>query len=196
MSDKSQLLQELEALILRYHDAPEEELSPSKASEPEAARGLVPDYAQLAEATYDARRVRDEVFGRPDIFGEPAWDILLDLLAAAGKNKELSVNAVCVGSRAAPTTALRYIEVLCSAGWVEKRSDPLDKRRQYVSLTSEGLRLMRRFFQTAELRDSPSVMQRQANREKRRNDGHVPPLQDGASNIRESTEEEPENGGR
>ncbi|MCX9148142.1 hypothetical protein [Erythrobacter sp. WG] len=44
------------------------------------------------------RRARNNYFTDPDMFGEPAWDILLDLYIHQFQNDEVSVKAACVGS--------------------------------------------------------------------------------------------------
>ena len=42
-----------------------------------------PMWCELARQTYDDRRRRTKIFKSEDLFGEPAWDILLDLFIAA-----------------------------------------------------------------------------------------------------------------
>jgi DNA-binding MarR family transcriptional regulator len=86
------------------------------------------------------------------LFGEPCYDMLLDLAAHDSKGHQVSITSACVASHAPPTTALRYIETLEGVGMVERRQDPLDGRRRYLLLTDTGTRQLGRFFQRVEAR--------------------------------------------
>jgi len=93
-----------------------------------------------------ARRDRDAIFGR-ELFGEPAWDILLELYAAHVAQRRLSVTGVCYASAVPPTTALRWVERLEKEGWVSRHSDPLDGRRAWVTLTKRAMTAMQGYLQ-------------------------------------------------
>ena len=67
---------------------------------------------EIARYTYLMRRTRNAIFGSPDMFGEPAWDIPLDLYIAYAENKPVSVSSACIGSASPPTTGLRWLGVL------------------------------------------------------------------------------------
>jgi hypothetical protein len=69
------------------------------------------------------------------LFGEPAWDMILDLYIHQAKGRPTSITAACIGSHAPATTALRYIDLLCELGWVEKIPDDNDRRRSLLALT-------------------------------------------------------------
>lgn len=90
-----------------------------------------------ARQHYKARRARATLFGVPDLFGEPAWDMLVDLFIAAEEGKRISVSSLCIASAAPMTTALRWISILETRELVLRTSDPVDARRFYISLTSE-----------------------------------------------------------
>lgn len=92
---------------------------------------------QLAEALYRCRRRRDRLFG--PIFGEPAWDILLDLFVMEGRGTGVPVSSACIASGASHSTALRQIEELVRLGLVERIRDEHDKRRTYLKLSGQGL---------------------------------------------------------
>ena len=77
-----------------------------------------------------------------ELFGEPAWDILLDLAYAAKANELRSIKAACLSSHAPEATALRYIEQLLRFGLVERIADKTDRRRKFLRLTSLGERKM------------------------------------------------------
>jgi len=102
-------------------------------------------WGRLASSLYRERSRRAEFF--PSVlFGEPAWDILLDLYAAAKSNELRSIKAACLSSQAPEATALRYIEQLAAHGLVERKPDRTDKRRKYLSLTPLGERKMRDYL--------------------------------------------------
>jgi len=102
--------------------------------------------AQLAREIYAARRQRSTIFGNPELFGEPAWDILLDLYIAYVEDKPVSVSSACIGSAAPPTTGLRWLGVLAEQDLILREHDPEDQRRVLVRLTELGLASMDEYF--------------------------------------------------
>lgn len=74
-----------------------------------------------------------------DLFGEPAWDILLDLALARIDRRKMQASSAYVAGDAAPTTGLRYATLLLEAGLVERIPDRFDTRRVWLSITDEGL---------------------------------------------------------
>ena len=119
----------------------------------EAAVHLIPTMRQrAAQRVYAARRVRDAVFAEPVLFGEPAWDMLLDLLAAQGSRKRISVTSACLASSVPLTTALRWITVLESKGLVVREEDEMDARRTFLKLTRKARSLLRTYFVELERR--------------------------------------------
>lgn len=93
-----------------------------------------------ARKVYETRRKRDNIFGQRELFGEPAWEMLLDLAVAEEEGSRLSVSSVCIGSCAPPSTALRYIKAMETSGLVARVGDVTDARRSYVRLTKDGAR--------------------------------------------------------
>jgi len=91
------------------------------------------------------RRSRTQVIGS-DLLGEPAWDMLLELYGLEIEQRRISVSKLCLASGAPPTTALRWVDKLQENGLVARKDDPLDARRTWVSLSDEGLRRMREYF--------------------------------------------------
>lgn len=158
MSDEDQrlsgLLEELQSAIARLSQISVKDersafdfgatrgLSPAKRSR----RLGAPDYASLASQLYKERRKRDQLVGLPGVFGEPAWDMLLDLTIAYERGQHLSVTAVTAGSAAPSTTALRYLSVLEKRGILERVPDKHDGRRSWVQLTYTGSQMMRRYL--------------------------------------------------
>ena len=89
----------------------------------------------------DLRKRREEEFGA-DLFGEPAWDILLDLFIQRVEGRKASATSVSIASRAPTTTALRYIAMLISRGLATKRIAGHDLRVHYIELSETGYRTM------------------------------------------------------
>ncbi|MBB4618265.1 MarR family transcriptional regulator [Sphingomonas abaci] len=105
---------------------------------------VVPDdVAGLALRLWHERRWRDRHFQRyPDLFADPAWDLLLDLLIAESEGRTVSTTAACLASGVAASTALRYVHLLESQGLVKRVPDRRDARRVLVQLSSTGRREM------------------------------------------------------
>lgn len=99
-----------------------------------------------AQALYAGRRIRDKLFSA-DLFGEPSWDILLDLFVAERRGRKLQVSTVCIGAQVPNTTALRYIGLLEVRGYIDRECDPQDSRRIFLRLTSLGMARMTNFFE-------------------------------------------------
>lgn len=92
-----------------------------------------------------ARRLRDELFGA-GLFADPAWDMLLDLLAARLEHERVSVSSLCIAAAVPPTTALRWIRTLTDKGLVERQADPHDGRRIFIALANEAAEALTRWF--------------------------------------------------
>lgn len=73
----------------------------------------------------------------PELFGEPAWDILLDLYSANLAQKRVAVGSVCIASGVPATTAIRWLKVMETKGLVRRLPDPTDARRTFVELSPE-----------------------------------------------------------
>jgi len=98
-------------------------------------------WLRAAEDVYRERQRRREFFG-DDLFGEPAWDMLLDLYIAERKSKRLSVTAACIGANCSGTTGLRRLQQLEERGLVARETDPTDARRSFVRLSERGYAAM------------------------------------------------------
>lgn len=105
-----------------------------------------PLWGELARQAYADRRRRPKIFANEDLFGEPAWDILLDLFIAAKERRRVSVTSACIGSAVPSTTALRWITLLEKQGLLLREADTSDARRIYVKLTAKGYAAMVEYF--------------------------------------------------
>jgi hypothetical protein len=108
-----------------------------------------PIWVELARQTYEDRRRRTKIFQSEDLFGEPAWDILLDLFIAAKERRRVSVTSACIGSAVPSTTALRWIAILEKQSLLVREADPGDARRVYVKLSARGYAAMLEYFASA-----------------------------------------------
>lgn len=79
------------------------------------------------------RRLRDRYF-RGDLFADPAWDILLDLMAARLDRLRVAVSSLCIAAAVPPTTALRWIRTMTNNGMLVRILDPEDGRRVHIEL--------------------------------------------------------------
>jgi len=143
------LADELTAIAARLRNAAEGAPSAAEAERQSQSRSSRSARSALALArkTYALRRKRAVIFGNPDLFGEPAWDIMLDLFIAHGDGKTVSVSSACIGSASPATTGLRWLGVLADEGLVARENDPEDHRRVMVKLTATGQAAMERFFE-------------------------------------------------
>jgi hypothetical protein len=92
-----------------------------------------------------ARRDRTRYLGA-ELFAEPAWDILLDLLRAELAYERISVSSACIAASVPPTTGLRWLNTLEQHGLVVRQSDPHDARRTFVVLSPDTSTALRRYF--------------------------------------------------
>jgi len=101
---------------------------------------------ELARQIYQARTQRPRITSCADLFGEPAWDILLELFIAAHEDRKVTVTSVCLASKAPISTAKRTLGELQRRGIVLKDTDGQDRRRVFVRLSSRGLAELNRYF--------------------------------------------------
>ena len=92
-----------------------------------------------------ARRSRFRYFPE-QLFADPAWDMLLDLLHAQMTQVRVPVSSLCIAAGVPATTALRWLKTMVSEGLIVRRSDPHDGRRVFVELTPEACTAMQEYF--------------------------------------------------
>lgn len=83
------------------------------------------------------RRLREQYFAQ-DLFADPAWDMLLDLMAARLEGHQIAVSSLCIAASVPPTTALRWIKLMTDNGMFVRCSDPADGRRIFVELSEQA----------------------------------------------------------
>ena len=95
---------------------------------------------QRARALLESRRRRVAIFG-PQMFAEPAWDMLLILYLSGGGRRQTQTNLGEL-SGASRSTAMRWIDYLSCRDLLRREDHPNDKRRNFVSLTEKGRHLL------------------------------------------------------
>lgn len=99
-----------------------------------------------AVAAFRARR--NALFGH-DLFGEPGWDMLLELYRARQEERRLSVKSLTIAANAPQTTAGRHLARLIEEGLAACSDDPGDGRRKLVAISRDGFRKMDALFDQA-----------------------------------------------
>jgi len=101
--------------------------------------------AEIVRAVIRARRLRSRFFSE-ELFADPAWDMLLDLLQAEIAQLRVPVSSLCIAAAVPATTALRWIKTMTEQGLFVRRADPHDGRRVFVELAPSASDAMRRYF--------------------------------------------------
>jgi hypothetical protein len=124
---------------------------PSEASHHvEAAKGddAPAVSAETVRAVIRARRLRSRYFPE-ELFADPAWDMLLDLLQAEIAHLRVPESSLCIAAAVPATTALRWLKAMTSEGLFVRRADPHDGRRVFVELAPQTSQTLRRYFADA-----------------------------------------------
>jgi hypothetical protein len=95
-----------------------------------------------------ARRLRER-FLPAALFGEPAWDMLLDLFAARIERSKVAVSSLCIAAAVPPTTALRTIRTMTDEAMLVRVADPSDKRRVFIELAEATASAMQAYVAAA-----------------------------------------------
>lgn len=99
------------------------------------------DSAARVDAAFIRRLIRTESNRRKlangAIFGDPAWDMLLDLIAAKLEGRNVSVSSACIASGAPTTTALRLVNRLVDENVLCRVPDERDGRRDFLVINPD-----------------------------------------------------------
>ena len=115
-------------------DRPEEPLSDAPSVSGDTIRSVI-----------RARRLRARYFDE-ELFADPAWDMLLDLLHAEIAQHRVPVSSLCIAAAVPATTALRWIKTMTDNGLLLRRADPHDGRRVFIELAPGASKSIRRYF--------------------------------------------------
>lgn len=137
------------ASLARLSTAPDEPRPPAIAARVDGVAPTVD--GERIRAVIRARRMRARFFDE-ELFADPAWDMLLDLLQAEIAQHRVPVSSLCIAAAVPATTALRWIKTMTEAGLFVRRADPHDGRRIFVELAPPASAAMRQYFtETAEV---------------------------------------------
>ena len=89
------------------------------------------------------------------LFADPAWDMMLDLLQAEIAQLRVPVSSLCIAAAVPATTALCWLKTLVQQGLFVRRADPHDGRRVFVELAPAASEALRRYFSEV---GSPAVI--------------------------------------
>ncbi|MEO5773811.1 MAG: MarR family winged helix-turn-helix transcriptional regulator [Sphingomicrobium sp.] len=101
--------------------------------------------ADTVRTVIRARRLRSRFFTE-ELFADPAWDMLLDLLQAEIAQLRVPVSSLCIAASVPATTALRWLKTMTEQGLFLRRADPHDGRRVFVELAPQASQALRRYF--------------------------------------------------
>ncbi len=132
-------------------------LSTASAGPPLSPATMAPPVANLPSVSAEglrsiirARRLRASYLPA-DLFADPAWDMLLDLLQAEIVQHRVPVSSLCIAAAVPATTALRWIKAMTDRGLLVRRDDPHDGRRVFIEMAPTTSAALRTYFQEAGL---------------------------------------------
>lgn len=113
---------------------------------PQPPLGVTPSVSlDTVRQVIRTRRMRARFF-EEELFADPAWDMLLDLLQAEIAQHRVPVSSLCIAAAVPATTALRWIKTMTDVGLFNRRADPHDGRRVFVELSPAASEALRRYF--------------------------------------------------
>lgn len=114
----------------------------------ELASKRVETALKTAQRAFDERKTRTDFVGSSEMFGEPAWDMLLDLFIRQTKDEQISGQSVFINAEAPTATAKRWLKVLEQNGLISAHPDPAGSEVGRVHLTPTGYEGMLRYLET------------------------------------------------
>lgn len=113
---------------------------------PQPSSGDVPQVSlEQVRLIIRARRLRARFFDE-ELFADPAWDMLLDLMQAEIAQHRVPVSSLCIAAAVPATTALRWINTMTDSGLFQRRDDPHDGRRVFIELSPRASDAMRQYL--------------------------------------------------
>ncbi len=87
-----------------------------------------------ADRLYAERRQRDALFP-PDLFGEPAWDLLLAMFTAREQGQAMILCRAYKAAGVSDTTGRRLLDRMEEEGLITRRRAPRSRKMRIVELT-------------------------------------------------------------
>lgn len=112
-----------------------------------ASRIHTGDFAEIARLLLAQRHSRKR-FLPNSLFHEPAWEILLSLYVVHLRGGSLGVKQLVALVDAPVTTSQRWIDQLVHMKLLQRVNDPLDRRRQEISLTDHGAQALENYLRS------------------------------------------------
>ena len=102
----------------------------------------------VENARYAMRRrmLRRQLLGSADLFGEPAWDKLLDLFVHECEKRPLAMSSLCISAGIPTSSGMKLIQRMCDAEILERIPDPGDGRRSLMRIAPEIAHRLRAYF--------------------------------------------------
>jgi DNA-binding MarR family transcriptional regulator len=138
----SEEVSRIASTLARLSTGPGAALQPAQAA---AVSEIPPLPSDTVRKVIRARRLRASYFSE-ELFADPAWDMMLDLLQAEITQLRVPVSSLCIAAAVPATTALRWLKALVSQGLFLRRADPHDGRRVFVELAPQTSEALRRYF--------------------------------------------------
>ncbi len=138
----SEEVNRIASTLARLSTGPATPDAPQPVSAPEEVPAVSAD---VVRSVIRARRLRSRFFSE-ELFADPAWDMLLDLLPAEISQLRVPVSSLCIAAAVPPTTALRWLKMLVDEGVFVRRADTHDGRRVFVELAPTTSMALRRYF--------------------------------------------------
>ena len=136
-----------EDLTLQIHLrlCPDEEIDADRPQLIERDNTPAVDLYALAYGIYAARRKRDRMVSN-ELFGEPAWDMMLALYCLPARGENLCVTALSYAANVGTATGCRVQAALEAEGLIERKQEISDRRRSLVTLTETGRSLLEKYL--------------------------------------------------
>lgn len=124
--------------LARLMDTPEPQANGRSPDEGRGGESFAggDDPAQLNAYIRDLlrREAKRREIGGGDLFGDPTWAMLLDLLLAKIEDRRIAVSSACIASGAPMSTALRLVRRLVGEGVLCRLPDEHDRRRHFLAI--------------------------------------------------------------
>jgi DNA-binding MarR family transcriptional regulator len=115
-----------------------------------------PPSSELVGRAIRARHLRRRYF--PDMFfGEPAWDMLLELLDAELDARQVTITNLCEAVGVPGSVGIRWLNSLVAEGLVRKRPDPHNTFCEFIELEPAASTAFRRYFAELSRGDQPDA---------------------------------------
>ncbi|MEY2926635.1 MAG: hypothetical protein RL367_1112 [Pseudomonadota bacterium] len=92
------------------------------------------DLTEAARKLIRKHQARDLALGKPGLFGDPAWDIMLALFVAGEEDRPFMLSEACTVSTLSPPTVQRYLKVMEMRALVEIKPHETDHQDSYLAL--------------------------------------------------------------